>query len=54
VKPKALAHLTPFVHCHESEPVWVHVKLLYPIILLQSGPAQFITMEKLESASQNM
>jgi hypothetical protein len=54
VKPEALAQLTPFVHCHESEEVSVQFRLLFPINLLQLGPAQFIVMEKLESASQNI
>jgi hypothetical protein len=54
VKPEALSQLTPLLHCHESDPVWVQVRLLFPTNLLQLGPAQFIVIEKLESASQNM
>ena len=54
VKAEALAHLTPFVQSHESEPVCVHVRLLWLMIELQLDPVQVSVAEKLKSASQNM
>jgi hypothetical protein len=54
VKPDALSHLTPFVQSQDSEPVCVHVRLLWLRIELQLGPVHVNVTERLKSVSQNM